>query len=93
MSEKRICTCHPEDRPPIPCEQRYSFRECSDAAEARKLQEVLDMLYESYQMAAKPYVDRLAVLHGRGVPQIFIPVEYAGMLSICRQIVGQEVAK
>ena len=41
MSEKRQCTCHPDDNPPIPCEHRYAFRDCADAEEERYLREML----------------------------------------------------
>jgi hypothetical protein len=26
--EERLCTCHPDDKPPVPCAERYAFSEC-----------------------------------------------------------------
>lgn len=28
--DERVCTCHPDDRPPV-CQHRYGARECQDA--------------------------------------------------------------
>ncbi len=64
----RQCTCHSGDNPPKPCEQRYAFRECADAAEERYLREILANLQESYAKAAKPYIDRLVDIHARRPP-------------------------
>lgn len=32
MSDKRACTCHPEDAPPIPCPHKYALSDCRAAA-------------------------------------------------------------
>ena len=29
------CTCHPDDEPPVPCEQRYALTECRQSKAAR----------------------------------------------------------
>jgi hypothetical protein len=29
---KRICTCHPDDNPPVPCAEKYALSECRLAA-------------------------------------------------------------
>ena len=34
VSEKRSCTCHPDDKPPIPCAQKYALGECRTHAAA-----------------------------------------------------------
>ncbi len=78
----RQCTCHPEDKPPTPCEMRYAFRDCADEAEERYLRETLAMLQESYARAAKPYIDRLVALHSRSVPQMLVTVEQAQALGL-----------
>lgn len=28
----RICTCHPDDKPPVPCPRKYALTECRIAA-------------------------------------------------------------
>jgi hypothetical protein len=28
----RPCTCHPDDNPPVPCQQKYALEECRKAA-------------------------------------------------------------
>ena len=78
----RQCTCHHDDKPPEPCVHRYAFRDCADEAEERYLRETLAMLQESYAKAAKPYIDRLASLHSRRVPQILVTVEQAQALGL-----------
>lgn len=77
VNVSRQCTCHPDDNPPQPCEHRYAFRGCADAAEERYLRETLAMLQESYAKAAKPYIDRLVALHSRSLPQMIVTVEQA----------------
>lgn len=32
LREHRPCTCHPDDSPPVPCERKYAFSECSQAS-------------------------------------------------------------
>lgn len=78
----RPCTCHPDDNPPQPCEQRYAFRDCADAAEERYLRETLATLQENYAKAAKPYIDRLVALHDLSVPQMLVTVEQAQALGL-----------
>ena len=75
-------TCHPDDNPPTPCEHRYAFRDCADAAEERYLRETLSMLQESYAKAAKPYMDRLVAMHSRSIPQMLVTVEQAQALGL-----------
>ena len=76
------CRCHPDDNPPQPCEHRYAFRDCADAAEERYLREMLAILQESYAKAAKPYMDRLVALHSRSLPQMLVTVEQAQALGL-----------
>ena len=80
--DARPCTCHPDDNPPQPCEHRYAFRDCADAAEERYLREMLAILQESYAKAAKPYMDRLVALHSRSLPQMLVTVEQAQALGL-----------
>jgi hypothetical protein len=68
VNVSRHCTCHPDDNPPQPCEHRYAFRDCADAAEERYLRETLAMLQESYAKAAKPYIDRLVAISSMRQP-------------------------
>lgn len=82
VNVSRQCTCHPDDNPPQPCEHRYAFRDCADAAEERYLRETLAILRESYEKAAKPYIDRLVVLHSRSMPQMPVMVEQAQALGL-----------
>jgi len=82
VNVSRQCTCHPDDNPPQPCEHRYAFRDCANAAEERYLRETLAMLQESYAKAALPYIDRLVALHSRSVPQMFVMVEQAQALGL-----------
>ncbi len=82
VNVSRQCTCHPDDNPPTPCEHRYAFRDCADAAEERYLRETLAMLQESYAKAAKPYMDRLVALHSRSLPQMLVTVEQAQALGL-----------
>lgn len=70
VTVSRQCTCHPDDNPPTPCEQRYAFRDCADAAEEGYLRETLVMLHESYAKAAKPYIDRLADFYRFAYPAL-----------------------
>lgn len=30
--DPRRCTCHPDDKPPVPCPQKYALNECRVAA-------------------------------------------------------------
>jgi hypothetical protein len=71
-----------DDSPPTPCEHRYAFSDCADAAEERYLHETLAMLQESYANAAKPYMDRLVALHSRSLPQMLVKVEQAQALGL-----------
>ena len=32
----RPCTCHPDDRPPVPCAEKYAYRDCVAASQAAK---------------------------------------------------------
>lgn len=82
VNVSRQCACHPDDNPPTPCEHRYAFRDCADAAEERYLRETLAMLQESYTKAAKPYMDRLVALHSRSLPQMLVTVEQAQALGL-----------
>ncbi len=82
VTVSRQCTCHHDDNPPTPCEHRYAFRDCADAAEERYLRETLAMLQESYAKAAKPYMDRLVALHGRRLPQMLVTLEQAQALGL-----------
>ena len=82
VNVSRHCTCHPDDNPPQPCEHRYAFRDCADAAEERYLRETLAMLQESYAKAAKPYLDRLVALHSRSLPPMLVLVEQAQALGL-----------
>lgn len=86
----RQCTCHPEDKPPTPCEMRYAFRDCADEAEERYLRETLAMLQESYTKAAKPYLDRLLAIHNRKQPQMMMTVEQALALGLLPPNAGNE---
>lgn len=52
------------------------------AAEERHLREMLAMLQNSYEKAAKPYVDRLVALHSRSQPQMFVTIEQAQALGL-----------
>ena len=36
LFDKRHCTCHPDDNPPKPCEQKYAYGDC---VESRRLKE------------------------------------------------------
>ncbi len=82
INVSRHCTCHPNDNPPQPCEHRYAFRDCADAAEERYLRETLAMLQESYAKAAKPYMDRLVALHSRNLPRMLVTAEQARVLGL-----------
>ena len=96
VNVSRHCTCHPDDNPPQPCEHRYAFSDCADAAEERYLRETLAMLQESYAKAAKPYLDRLVALHSRSLPPMLVPVEQAqalGLLPANAGVTGAELAK
>ena len=33
--DRRPCTCHPDDNPPVPCEKRYALNECNVASNRR----------------------------------------------------------
>ena len=96
VNVSRQCTCHPDDSPPTPCEHRYTFRDCADAAEERCLRETLAMLQESYAKAAKPYTDRLVALHSRRIPQMVVTVEQAqalGLLPANAELSGATLAE
>ena len=82
VNVSRRCICHPDDNHPTPCEHRYAFRDCADAAEEHYLRETLAMLQESYAKAAKPYIDRLVTLHSRSVPQMIVTAEQAQALGL-----------
>lgn len=95
VTVSRQCTCHPDDNPPQPCEHRYAFRDCADAAEERYLREMLAILQESYAKAAKPYMDRLVALHSRSLPQMLVTVEQAqalGLLPDNAELTGDPLA-
>jgi hypothetical protein len=49
----RPCTCHPDDNPPTPCEHRYAFRDCADAAAERYLRETLAMRVDELRQAVR----------------------------------------
>ena len=38
----RPCTCHPDDHPPVPCQQKFALAECRESA----AQALLDRAYE-----------------------------------------------
>ena len=79
----RQCTCHPDDNPPQPCEHRYAFRDCADAAEERYLRETIAMLQESYAKAAKPYIDRLVAIRATRPPApMMVTIEQAQALGL-----------
>ncbi len=82
VNVSRQCTCHPDDNPPTPCEHRYAFRDCADAAEERYLRETLAMLQESYAKAAKPYLDRMVEIHAMRPPApMIVSLEQAQALG------------
>ena len=82
VNVSRQCACHPDDNPPTPCEHRYAFRDCADAAEERYLRETLAILQESYTKAAKPYIDRLVAIHAMRPPApMLVTVEQAKALG------------
>lgn len=31
------CTCHPDDKPPLPCPRKYALTDCRNEATARKM--------------------------------------------------------
>ena len=35
FGDKRPCTCHPEDNPPVPCARKYALSECLAAAKSK----------------------------------------------------------
>lgn len=37
--DTRVCTCHPDDNPPVPCAKKYALTECRKAALAQKEQD------------------------------------------------------
>ena len=45
--DERPCTCHPDDRPPIPCTKQYALLDCLRAriAELEKAREPLEVGY------------------------------------------------
>lgn len=54
-----------------------------DDSEERYLRETLAMLQESYAKAAKPYIDRLVMIHSMRVPApITLSLEQAQALGI-----------
>ena len=38
MTDTRLCTCHPDDNPPVPCAHKYAFDECVAAAKKQEKQ-------------------------------------------------------
>lgn len=36
------CTCHPEDNPPVPCEQKYALSECRNARQVRRVYDIMN---------------------------------------------------
>lgn len=83
VNVSRQCTCHPDDNPPQPCEHRYAFRDCADAAEERYLRETIAMLQESYAKAAKPYIDRLVAIRATRPPApMMVTIEQAQALGL-----------
>ena len=34
--DTRVCTCHPDDNPPVPCAKKYALTECRKAALAQQ---------------------------------------------------------
>ncbi len=83
VTVSRQCTCHSDDNPPQPCEHRYAFRDCADAAEERYLRETLAMLHESYAKAAKPYIDRLVAINAMRPPApMIVTLEQAQALGL-----------
>lgn len=35
VEDTRKCTCHPDDKPPVPCPRKFAFSECKAAAYER----------------------------------------------------------
>ena len=42
--ERRPCTCHPDDNPPVPCPRMYALQDCRRAAALRELQQESERL-------------------------------------------------
>ena len=83
VNVSRQCTCHPDGNPPTPCEHRYAFRDCADAAKERYLRETLARLHESYAKAAKPYIDRLVAINAMRQPApMIVTREQAQVLGL-----------
>jgi len=38
---EKICTCHPDDKPPIPCAQKFALKDCRLAAALEAVREHL----------------------------------------------------
>lgn len=52
----RPCTCHPDDKPPVPCAQKYALAECRVEALAEAMWQLLDDMrtpHESPCLAAR----------------------------------------
>lgn len=37
----KSCTCHPDDKPPVPCAQRYALADCRKAAREQAIDEAV----------------------------------------------------
>lgn len=66
-SDPRRCTCHPDDKPPMPCAQKYALRECRLAALVDAMWQLLDDMGPGQHVCAaakaqariafEPYID------------------------------------
>lgn len=56
----RECTCHPDDKPPVPCAKRYALTECREQVLLRR---IVDLAWneatESTTVPSTDWADRI----------------------------------
>lgn len=44
MSDTRPCTCHPDDKPPVPCAKKYALSDCRLAEKDARIAELEELV-------------------------------------------------
>lgn len=56
-ADSRICTCHPDDNPPKPCQRKYALSECREAALAEDAMQRLTDEQQMIERGTKAWAD------------------------------------
>lgn len=58
--KSRPCTCHPDDKPPVPCAHRYALSECREQVFLRRIVDAAwNEATESKSVPATAWADRI----------------------------------